>query len=134
MRWLALPAGILVLAWTLLDVVRTLVIPRAARGRVRLSRLLFRLLWPPWRWIGLRRKSVQRRERVLAGAAPSIFFALLAGWAFLALLGYTLILWSPAFAAGLGPGGDSFGQALYESGSSLFTLGVGGGPTGWTRA
>jgi hypothetical protein len=134
MRWLALPAGILVLGWTLLDVVRTLVIPRAARGRFRLSRLLFRLLWPPWRWVGLRRKSVQRRERVLAGAAPSIFFALLAGWAFLALLGYTLILWSPAFAPGLGPGGESFGQALFESGSSLFTLGVGGGPTGWTRA
>ena len=38
MRWVVLPAGIVILLWTLLDVVRTLVMPRAARGRFRLSR------------------------------------------------------------------------------------------------
>lgn len=135
MRWLALPAGVLVLSWTLLDVVRTLVIPRAARGRVRLSRLLFRLIWPPWRWLGLRRANAQARERILAGAAPSIFLALLVGWAFLTLSGYALILWSPAFAAGMPTGSESFGDAVYLSGTSLFTLGfAGAGPTGWTRA
>jgi hypothetical protein len=134
MRWLALPAGVLVLGWTLLDVVRTLVIPRAARGRFRLSRTLFRLIWPRWRWVGLRRKRTQDRERVLAAAAPSIFLALLVGWAFLALLGYALVLWSPAFAPGMGPANDrSFGDAMFVSGESLFTLGF-GGPTGWTRA
>ncbi len=63
MRWIALPAGILILAWTLLDVFRTLVMPRAARGRFRLSRVLFLLLWRPWRWIGVRRRSMQARER-----------------------------------------------------------------------
>ena len=30
MRWVALPAGIVILLWTLLDVFRTLVMPRAA--------------------------------------------------------------------------------------------------------
>jgi hypothetical protein len=135
MRWIALPVGILVLLWTLLDVFRTLVMPRAARGRFRLSRFLFRLLWTPWRWIGVRRKTVQARERVLAVAAPFFFFVLLVGWVSLALFSYTLILWSPAFIHGMGDGDGSFADALYHSGTSLFTLGFGGGvATGWTRA
>ena len=134
MRWIALPAGIVVLLWTLLDVFRTLVMPRAARGRLRLSRILFQPMWRPWRWVGLRRKTVQTRERVLAAAAPFFFFVLLVGWVLLALLGYALILWSPAFVHGMGEGGGSFGNAMYASGTSLFTLGFGGVATGWTRA
>jgi len=134
MRWIALPVGIVLVVWTLLDVFRTLVMPRAARGRVRLSRILFRPIWRPWRWIGLRAKTVQARERILATAAPSFFFVLLVGWVSLALLGNALILWSPAFVDGIGPGGESFGNALYVSGTSLFTLGSVSGVTGWTRA
>jgi len=134
-RWIALPVGIVMLLWTLLDVLRTLVMPRAARGRFRLSRILFRPVWQPWRWIGVRRKTIQSRERVLAAAAPSFFFILLLGWVSLALLAYALILWSPAFVHGLGRSDGSFGDALYSSGSSLFTLGIGSGAaTGWTRA
>ncbi|MGH2529614.1 MAG: potassium channel family protein [Actinomycetota bacterium] len=135
MRWIALPTGILILLWTLLDVFRTLVMPRAARGRVRLSRILFQPMWRPWRWIGVRRKTIPARERVLAAAAPFFFFVLLVGWVFLALLGYALILWSPAFVHGLGQSDGSFADAMYASGTSLFTLGFGSGvPTGWTRA
>jgi Ion channel len=135
MRWIALPAGIVVLLWTLLDVFRTLVMPRAARGRVRLSRILFQPMWRPWRWIGLRRKTVQARERVLAAAAPFFFLVLLVGWVSLALVGYTLILWSPAFVDGMGRSDGSFADAMYFSGTSLFTLGSGSGvAVGWTRA
>jgi ion channel len=135
MRWIALPLGIFLLIWTLFDVFRTLVTPRAARGRFRLSRMLFQPMWRPWRWVGLRTKTVQARERVLAAAAPFFFFVLLVGWVSIALLGYALILWSPAFVHGIGMGGTSFGNALYTSGTALFTLGFGGGvATGWTRA
>jgi hypothetical protein len=135
MRWAALPAGIAILLWTLVDVIRALVIPRAARGRFRLPRLLFRPLWLPWRWIGLRQKTAASRERLLAAAAPVFFFAQLVGWALLVVLGYALILWSPAFGPGLRLGTHSFGTALYVSGDSLFTLGFGDEPaTGWTRA
>ncbi len=135
MRWIALLAGIVILLWTLLDVLRTLVMPRAARGRFRLSRILFRPVWRPWRWVGVRRKTIQSRERVLAAAAPVFFFVLLFGWVSLALLAYALILWSPAFVHGMGRIDGSFGDALYTSGSSLFTLGIGAGAaSGWTRA
>src|ERR687887_157066 len=135
MRWIALPLGIATLLWVLLDVFRTLVMPRAARGSFRLSRFLFQPMWRPWRWIGVRRKTVPARERVLAAAAPFFFFVLLVGWVFLALLGYALILWSPALVHGMGIGHGSFGDAMYSSGTSLFTLGFGSGvATGWTRA
>jgi hypothetical protein len=83
----------------------------------------------------VRRKTIQARERVLAGAAPFFFFfLLLVGWVSLALLGYALVLWSPAFVDGIGRGGESFVDALYVAGSALFTLGAGGDVTGSTRA
>ena len=135
MRWIALPAGIVLLVWTLLDVFRTLVMPRAARGRFRLSRILFQPMWRAWRWVGVRRSSVQARERVLAAAAPFFFFVLLVGWVVLALTGFDLILWSPAFSQGLGRAEESFGNGLFSAGTSLFTLGFSqGAVTGWTRA
>jgi hypothetical protein len=136
MRWIVLPAGVLLLGVTLLDVFRALVMPRATRGRLRLSRFLFRPMWRPWRWVAVRRKTMEGRERVLATAAPFFFFVLLAAWAFLAVLAYALILWSPAFVHGMhGHGSGGFTTALYFSGSSLFTIGFGDVvATGWTRA
>ena len=134
MQWAGLAAGILIVVLTLLDVFRTMVMPRAARGRARLARLLFRPMWRPWRWIAVRRKTSQARERVLAGFAPFFFFVMLVGWVSLALLGYALILWSPGFAHGIGQGGDSFDRASYVAGTSMFTLGSSGDVTGWTRA
>jgi Ion channel len=136
MRWIALPVGVLVLLFTLIDVFRTLVMPRATRGRLRLARLLFRPMYAPWRWVALRRKTTEGRERVLSTAAPFFFFVLLAGWAVLAVVSYGLILWSPAFSSGMhGHGDGSFSTAAYFSGSSLFTLGFGDVvATGWTRA
>src|SRR5436190_5007447 len=121
MSWVALPLGLVILVWTLVDVFRTLVMPRAARGRFRLSRGLFYVIWRPWRWLGLQRNSGQARERILSVAAPFLFFMMMVGWVLLALLGYALILWSPAFASGLGTGA-AFGDALYASSRALFTL------------
>lgn len=125
-RWVALPAGVLLLAVTLLDVFSTLVMPRAARRRFNLTRLLFVATWKPWRWVGLRQKTQARRERVLAVAAPAFFVVLLVAWATLAVVAYALILWSEPFHAGIaGTGDDSFGTALYLSGTTLFTIGFG---------
>src|SRR6266516_2341434 len=103
-----------------------MVMPRAARGRFRLTRVLFLTVWRPWKWIGLRAKTPQGRERVLAAAAPISLFILLAVWAALITVGYGLILWSPAFVHGVhGPGDGNLPTALYFSGTSLFTIGFG---------
>src|SRR6266511_4120347 len=136
MRWLALPGGVLLLLVTLVEVFRTLVMPRASRARFRLTRFMFRMTWRPWRWLGVRRGTMEGRERILAAAAPFFFLILLAAWASMAVVSYALILWSPAFIHGVnGPGAGSFVTALYFSGSSLFTIGFGDVvATGWTRA
>jgi hypothetical protein len=134
MRWVALPAGLLLLVVTLLDVFRTMVMPRAARGRFRLTRVLFLAIWRPWRWIGVRQKTPAARERILSVAAPLTLFILLAAWAVLAIVAYGLILWSQAFVHGV-HGGSSFGDTVYFSGTSFFTIGFGDlVATGWTRA
>jgi hypothetical protein len=126
MRWIGLPAGLLILVITRLDVFRTMVMPRAARGRIRFSRILFLAVWRPWRWVALRARTDQGRERILAGAAPMSLFVLLAGWAALSVLGYGLILWSHPFVNGIdGANSASLSTALYLSGTSLFTLGFG---------
>jgi hypothetical protein len=136
MRWIALPAGLLILVGTLLNVFSTLVMPRASRRRFRLNRLLFLATWRPWRWVGVRMRTLEGRERVLAAAAPMFFFVLLVSWAGLVVVGYALIVWSPAFVHGIqGQDGTGFGTALYFSGSTLFTIGFGDVvTTGFTRA
>jgi hypothetical protein len=138
-RWAALPAGILLIAVTLLDVFSTIVVPRSSNRRFRLTRLLIRGFWRPWRWIGVRLHSREGRERFLAVAAPGFLFVLLAVWAMLVMLGYALILWSPAFAHGVngihGVADEHFSTALYFSGTSLFTIGFGDiVASGFTRA
>jgi len=120
MRWLALPAGILLLWLAMLDLFRTLVVPRATLGRLRLTRWLFISTWRPWRWIGVRRRTQAGREHTLAMFAPLFFLIALVVWSFLAVLGFALIYWSPAFSTT-----PSFTTALYFSGTSLFTIGFG---------
>src|SRR5438552_2278922 len=134
MRWLALPAGIGLLVVTLLDVFRTMVMPRAARGRFRMTRVLFLTIWRPWWWIGVRQKTAAGRERILSAAAPFSLFILLAAWAGLAILANALILWSPGFVHGL-HGGRSFLDTVYVSGTSFWTIGFSGHiqATGFTR-
>jgi hypothetical protein len=135
MRWLALPAGIVLLYVTLLDAFRTMVMPRASRGRFRLTRVLFLAVWRPWFWLGVRQKTAARRERVLSPAAPFTLFILLAVWAGLAVMSYALILWSPPFVHGV-RGGRGFGDVLYISGTSFSTIGFSGHfeAVGWARA
>jgi hypothetical protein len=138
LRWLALPVGIVLIALTLLDVFSTIVVPRSSSRRFRLTRVLFTNFWRPWRWIGVRIRTRAGRERFLAVAAPGFLFVLLAVWAFLVMVGYALVLWSPMFADGIHApihGGASFATCLYFSGTSLFTIGFGDVvATGATRA
>jgi hypothetical protein len=136
MRWVALPAGIVLLLFTFLDVFSTLVLPRASRRRFRVTRMLFPIVWRPWRWLGVRMSTLEWRERVLATAAPGFFFLLLVAWTVLAVVGFGLVLWSPAFVHGVhGEGAGQFLTSLYFSGTALFTIGFGDiVATGVTRA
>lgn len=114
LRFLAFGAGAIVVVYTVISSVRTLVLPRAAsdsitRSAFRLSRKLFDLRM---------RKAVTYadRDRIMALFAPISLLLLLPLWLALVLTGFMAMFWAV--------GGTNTLQGLFLlSGSSLFTLG-----------
>ncbi len=117
-------AGAALILAVLWDGFETIVLPRRVTRRLRLTRLVYRLLWQPWRWLAGRIAEGQRRDNVLAYFGPLSFLLLLGFWITVLIVGFAAIMW------GLWPltalqGPHSFGQYLYFSGTTLLTLGLG---------
>ena len=113
LRIIAFTLGTLLVLFTLLSAIRTLVIPRAMPDRITGITLgIIRwILNIPLRWA----TAYQSRDRIMTYYAPLALLALLPVWLFLVTLGYTGIFW------GLGVTG--WYEAFLLSGSSLLTLG-----------
>lgn len=105
--------GVLLVIFTLLSAIRTLVLPRAVVDRI--TSLTFAAV----RWvlaIPLRQSAdYQLRDRVMAYYAPIAILTLLPVWLLLVTIGYTGMYW--------GLGVKSWYEAFLLSGSSLLTLG-----------
>ena len=104
--------GVVLIGGTILSAVRTMVLPRSARSMLTSltflsSRKLFGFIAKPGEFA--------RTDRIMALFAPLTLLALAAVWLTLVLIGFTLLFW----AAGYG----SWVEAVWASGSSLFTLG-----------
>jgi hypothetical protein len=117
--------GIVLLFIILWDAFETIVLPRRVRSRVRLARLFYRYTWAIWSAIARRIHTVSRRDNVLSYYGPLSLILLLAVWAVGMVCGFALIHWG--FGSTLvGPEGvTNFSGALYMSGSTFFTLGIG---------
>ncbi|MGB6131807.1 MAG: ion channel [Acidobacteriaceae bacterium] len=119
-------AGVLCLISVLLDAFETVILPRRATGRFRLTRLFYLLTWRPWRWVARRVRQERKRETVLSFYGPLSLMVLIAAWAAGLIFGFGLIYW--AFPT---PFVDPQGTAhplltdLYASGTTIFTLGLG---------
>jgi hypothetical protein len=105
--------GALLVVFTLLSAVRTLVLPRAAPDAI--YSLVFRLV----RWIfDLRLRfasSYHARDQIMAYYAPIALLTLLPVWLIMVTLGYTCLYWAL--------GVPTWYEAFLLSGSSLLTLG-----------
>ncbi len=105
--------GAIVVAWTLLSAIETLVLPRSAPNL--LTRVVFvsvrRIFAVRLHWA----RTYAERDRVLALFAPVSLLLLLPTWLTLVLFGYMGMFW----ALGVG----SWQDAFWVSGSSLLTLG-----------
>jgi hypothetical protein len=110
--WLGFVCGLLLLGLTGTSVIKTFMIPRGTRTRLNLivSASVFSL----FRLLTARIDDLPHRERILAVSAPAFLLSLLSSWLICLYAGFALLLW---------PSAGSFGLALRESGSSLFTLG-----------
>ena len=91
MRTLALVSGILCLFIVLLDAFQTIILPRRATGRFRLTRIFYILTWNPWEFFARRLRNPASRETVLSYYGPLSLIFLLAVWAAGMVLGFALI-------------------------------------------
>jgi hypothetical protein len=125
MNVLSLIAGLLCLSEVLVDAFQTMILPRRASGRLRISRLFMTATWGPWRAIASRMRQTRGRETFLSYFGPLSLLLLVVVWAAGLILGFGLLQHAIgsrfADAHSLG----DWETDLYVSGTTLFTLGLG---------
>jgi hypothetical protein len=125
MRILALFAGVAFLCIVLVDAFETIILPRRATGRFRLTRIFYIATWRPWAYFARRIRNLRKRETALSFYGPLSLIVLLVVWAATMVVGFGLIYF------GLGsPFNDAAGHSglvsdFYVSGTTIFTLGLG---------
>ena len=125
MRILAFVAGVACLFIVLLDAFQTIILPRRATGRIRLTRMFYIATWKPWAFFAQRLRNPRKRETVFSFYGPLSLILLLVVWAGAMVVGFGLIyfaLGSPFIDTAHQSG---FYSDLYVSGTTIFTLGIG---------
>ena len=109
-------AGVL-LAWlTLRDVFETVVVPGSSRASLAVTRRIGRILLVSW-------KQVRGRNRGISGTfAPLVLVSSFVTW--MGLLAIAFGLMSYGARSHFTPPIQSFGDAVYEAGSALLTVGL----------
>jgi hypothetical protein len=125
MRIFIVLAGILCVSVVLLDAFQTIILPRRATGRFRLTRLFFLATWGPWVFATRGLGDARKRDFCYSYYGPMSLIFLLVLWAAMMVVGFALIFYglgSPFHDSLQGPG---FRSDLYVSGTTIFTLGLG---------
>lgn len=118
------PIGIAMIALVLWDAFETVVLPRRVDRRLRPARVFYRALWLPWR-AAAKRVSDARREWLLGIFGPLSILLLFVFWAAMLILGFSFVQESLGSGLIVGGHGANFGTAIYVSGTTFFTLGLG---------
>ena len=125
MSILALLTGVACLCIVLVDAFETIILPRRATGRFRLTRIIYIATWKPWSFLARRIRNPRKRETALSFYGPLSLIFLLVVWAGSMVIGFGLIYF------GLGsPFNDAARHSglvsdFYVSGTTIFTLGLG---------
>jgi Ion channel len=117
--------GLLLIGALLWDAFETIVLPRRVSVQFRLSRLFFRLSSRLWLALGRRIRSRRRRDDFLGIYGPLALLWLLATWAVGLVVGFAILLWALGSPLKTPEGGATGPDALYMSGTTFFTLGLG---------
>lgn len=128
--------GILLAAGILWEAFETIVLPRRATRRFRLTRLFYRSTWRPWRAVARRMRRSKGRETFLSFYGPLSLLFLFVFWGAGVIVAFGLLYYSSAGhvrGAGIASPYD-FVEGLYFSGTTFFTLGLGDvSPHGWPQ-
>ncbi len=117
--------GVVLILLILWDAFETIVLPRRVARRLRITGIYYRVLGEIWFAIAERLRNARRREAYLSLFGPLSLILLLATWAAGLVLGFALIHWEAGARAAPMEETASFWAALYFSGSTFFTLGLG---------
>lgn len=113
LRWVGFAAGIVISLGTVVSVMKTLIVPR--RSWSLIPAVIGRNGYHVFHGIAVRLRSYDLADRFLGFLAPTVIIGILASFLASFVVGFALLLL---------PWGDlTFGDALRESGSSVFTLG-----------
>ncbi len=113
LRWIGFGAGLLVTIGTVVGVMKTLIVPR--RSWSLLPAIIGRHGYRVFHGIAVRIRSYDVADRFLGFLAPTVVIGILASFLLSFVIGFALMLlpWADL----------TIGDALRESGSSVFTLG-----------
>lgn len=100
-------------------------LPRRVARRLRITGIYYRVFGEFWFAIAERLRDARRREAFLSLFGPLSLILLLATWAAGLVLGFGLIHWEAGARATPVEETANFWTALYFSGSTFFTLGLG---------
>ncbi|MFI5103607.1 MAG: potassium channel family protein, partial [Terriglobales bacterium] len=118
-------AGVIMILVVLWETFETIVLPRRVTRHFRLAVLFYRVTWVAWRSVAKGRQSKKGRDALLSYYGPLSLLMLFAFFAVVLVFGFALIHFGDGarFTGSLLP--SRFGNALYMSGTTLFTLGLG---------
>jgi len=125
MRIVTFIAGLACLLGVLMDAFQTIILPRRATGRFRLTRIFYILTWNPWAWVARRIGDPRRRESVYSYYGPMSLILLLVLWAGMMVVGFGLLFHSLGSPFIDGSAKVGWQSDLYVSGTTIFTLGLG---------
>ena len=117
--------GLVLIAVILWDAFEVVILPRRVTRRFRLARVFFRSTWAFWRSAVRALVATRRRETFLSYYGPLSLIVLLMSWAVLLVFAFALVQWALGPSLRMTEGEPNFGAALYMSGTTFFTLGLG---------
>src|SRR6202041_1420770 len=85
--------GIVCLSAVLADAFQTIILPRRATGRFRLTALFYMATWRPWSFLVRRLCTLRQRETAFSYYGPMSLICLLALWAAGMVFGFALIFY-----------------------------------------
>ena len=117
--------GIVVILAVLWDSFETMVLPRRTTRRFRFARFFYRSIWRLWSLLLKAIPSDRVRAAYRGFFGPLTLLLLLGTWASGLVVGFSLLYLSSGKGLSTPGGHLGFGEALYMSGTTFFTLGLG---------
>jgi ion channel len=121
----AIVLGIVLILLVLWETFETIVLPRRVTRQFRLTRFFYRATWPLCVALADLRSTKKKRDVLLSYYGPLSLLLLLALWAFGLLVGFGLLHYGLQDKLAGALFASHLGNALYLSGTTLFTLGMG---------